>query len=160
MPNKQNTLCNQQSTWDVVIQSPDIDLGAQGTWEIAPDTDFEILRPDEGKFVLVLDKSGSMEANDRIDYLRQSIMRWIQHDIDSGSKLGLVQFSSTPQELQEMTEVTDQNRDDMMDIVEDIEPKGGTCLGAAVKAGVEVKENYTGSKHHYMVLNAGSSLFW
>ena len=93
LPIKQNNLCNFQSTWDVVQQSPDIGTDAM-TDQQAPDTIFEILRQDVGKFVLVLDKSISMENNDktRFEQLKQSTMRWIKNDINTGSELGIVSF--------------------------------------------------------------------
>ena len=83
-------MCNLQSTFDVVMQSPDMKQGA-GDWDIPPETELKILKQDIGKFVLVLDKSGSMDGS-RFEQLKQSTMRWIKHDIDTGSLLGIVSF--------------------------------------------------------------------
>ena len=47
-------------------------------------------------------------------------------------------FSSEAYEEQEMTTVTEENRETMMDTIEDLYTEGLTCLGAAVKAGIKV----------------------
>ena len=64
--------------------------------EIAPATTYEILTEESGKFVLVLDRSTSMINNGdpvtRFEQLKQSTMRWIKHDIRTGSQLGIVSF--------------------------------------------------------------------
>lgn len=78
----------------MVKQSPDIGDETLGQDE-APETEFEIYRQEQGKFVLVLDKSVSMEnqgSGDRFNQLKQSTMRWIKNDINSGSELGIVSF--------------------------------------------------------------------
>lgn len=72
------------------MQSADMADG-EGDWDTAPETEFQILKQDIGKFVLVLDTSGSMRGS-RFEQLQQSTMRWIKHDIDSGSLLGIVSF--------------------------------------------------------------------
>ena len=68
--------------------------GSGGEWDIAPETEFEILKQNIGKFVLVLDTSSSMSKPNvtRFEQLKQSTMRWIKYDIDLGSQLGIVSF--------------------------------------------------------------------
>lgn len=96
LPNKQNEICNLQSTFDVVMQNVDFQNqeGSGGEWDIAPETEFEILKQNIGKFVLVLDTSSSMSKPNvtRFEQLKQSTMRWIKYDIDLGSQLGIVSF--------------------------------------------------------------------
>ncbi len=60
--------------------------------ETAPNTNFTILRPTYGDFVMVLDRSTSMQDYDRMDRLKQSAVRWIQLDIQEGSWLGITSF--------------------------------------------------------------------
>ena len=95
LPNKQNEICNLRSTYDVVMESADFaGVGTGGQWDEAPATEFEIIKQEVGKFVLVLDTSSSMDAPNvtRFAQLQQSTMRWIQHDIQAGSQLGIVSF--------------------------------------------------------------------
>jgi hypothetical protein len=59
-----------------------------------PDTIFKILRPQDERFVFVLDVSGSMDMNNtkRIYRLKQSTQRWIQHEVRTGSLVGVTSF--------------------------------------------------------------------
>lgn len=47
-------------------------------------------------------------------------------------------FSAEPEELQKMTKVSDDNREEMMTLVDAMITGPATCLGAAVKAGIDV----------------------
>ena len=141
LPNKQNALCDGKSIHEVVRENIDfVDMEEPLDAEIPPETDFEVIQQEDGKFVLVLDRSTSMDyrGRTRFEYLKQSTMRWIKHDIDDGSKLGIVSFCEDAVANQDMTLVTDSNRDEMMNIVDELYTDPQTCLGMAVKKGIEV----------------------
>ena len=94
-PTKHNALCKYQSVWEVIQKNSDF----QGNFQPmdpsnpAPNTNFEIIQPDQGgRFVLVLDRSGSMEKEHRMERLKQSSTRWIKYDLEAGNKLGVVHF--------------------------------------------------------------------
>ena len=94
-PTKQNALCKYQSVWNVILKNNDFlgDFNPMDPSKPAPETTFEILQPDEGgRFVLCLDKSGSMKDHNRMDRLKQSSTRWIKYDLAEGNKLGVVHF--------------------------------------------------------------------
>ena len=61
-----------------------------------PATQFEILGPLQGQFVMVLDRSGSMHNQEpgthRIDRLKQSAGRWLKLDVQDGSYVGITSF--------------------------------------------------------------------
>ena len=61
--------------------------------ETAPDTTFEILIPQKGYFVMVLDRSASMDDFSRLDRLKQSVSRWLKLDVQEGSFVGITSFS-------------------------------------------------------------------
>jgi hypothetical protein len=92
LPNKQNDMCAGRSTWDVISSNEDFSAEDFLPTETAPDTVFTVVRPSEGRFVLVLDVSGSMDDFDRINRLKQSATRWIRHDITDGTLLGITSF--------------------------------------------------------------------
>ena len=95
-PNKHNAMCNRQSTWSVILQSDDFKTAKPMEDETPPDTIFKILRPQDERFVFVLDVSGSMvKATKRIDRLKQSTQRWIQHEVGNGSLVGVTSFRWT-----------------------------------------------------------------
>ena len=65
-PNKQNRLCNSESVWDVILQSPDFSNAANppvsGNVDATPR--FKVVQqPTRKRIVLVLDTSGSMGDN-------------------------------------------------------------------------------------------------
>ena len=86
LPTLQNDLCKFLSSWEIVSRSPD--FAGASPLEFAPATDFEILRPAQGDFVMVLDTSGSMaQGTNRLLRLKQAAKRWIQLDVEvSGAK--------------------------------------------------------------------------
>ena len=93
-PNKHNFMCNQKSTWQVIMESPDfIDVIPKNS-EFEFNTTFKILRPDDARFTLVLDRSGSMEDHDRkrLQRLKQSSIRWIKYELKLNSQLGITSF--------------------------------------------------------------------
>lgn len=95
LPNKQNFMCNQRSTWEVIEQNIDfmmVGFKPMNTSLSPPPTTFTILQPDDGRFTLVLDRSGSMEDQDRWIRLVQSSTRWIEFDIKAGTQLGITSF--------------------------------------------------------------------
>ena len=94
-PNKHNFMCNRRSTWDVISHSKDLNGVKPMTNETAPKTIFNILQPNAvGRYTLVLDRSGSMAMNNnhRLERLKQSSIRWINWELKTNSKLGIVSF--------------------------------------------------------------------
>ena len=98
IPTRHNVLCSLQSTWDVISYNEDFIGVTESTDDTAPPTTFEVLRPELGYFVMVLDRSGSMAIQeepitDRIDRLKQSVARWLKLDVQDGSTVGITSFS-------------------------------------------------------------------
>ena len=92
-PNKHNFMCNRRSTWDVISHSKDLYGIEPMKNETAPETIFHILQPNAvARYTLVLDRSGSMKDNERLDRLKQSSVRWIKYDLKTNSKLGVTSF--------------------------------------------------------------------
>ncbi len=64
--------------------------------EVVPDIVFSILSPINGDFVLVLDRSSSMNDNKigtpRMDRLKQACIEWIQLELQDDSFLGITSF--------------------------------------------------------------------
>ena len=109
-PNKQNTMCDYTSVWDIIIGNSDFtDVKPMNNSEGPPETIFEILSPAEGgRFVLVLDRSGSMGEQKppptRLDRLQQSSIRWVTYDVTNGTEIGknrsIIRLVLTPKSQQ------------------------------------------------------------
>lgn len=140
IPTKHNDMCNYRPTWDVIMENEDF----QGVQPLnvsspPPATIFNIIQPEEsGRFVLVLDRSGSMDDHDRLQRLQQSSTRWLEFDVEEGTKVGIVSFSSSTSEDKSLTAVTDNNRQAFIDAINRLKADGGTCLGAGLITGMDV----------------------
>ena len=91
-PNKQNKICDRKSTWSVIIANEDFVGVTPMDAETPPETTFKILRPQDERFVFVLDRSGSMATSDRIGRLIQSSSRWVKYEVRDGSQVGITSF--------------------------------------------------------------------
>ena len=61
-------------------------------------TRFNILRPESGSFVFVLDVSGSMNdyqnnGPNRLARVRQAVKKWLQYEVNDGVDGGIVSFA-------------------------------------------------------------------
>ena len=140
-PTKHNAMCDYRPVWDVIKENVDfVNVEAMDTTNPPPETTFQVLYPDEvGKIVLVLDRSGSMEDNDRMDRLKQSSTRWIQYDVADGTQIGITSFSSSASKDKDLTRVDESNRNDFVDVIYNIVPNGRyTCLGLGLMKGMDV----------------------
>ena len=141
-PTKHNSMCDYKSTWDVIMENDDfINVEPMNITNNAPETQFTILYPDDGgRFVLVLDRSGSMESESRMDRLKQSSTRWIEYDVTEGTQIGLTSFSTSASMDKNITKVDDSNRQEFIDTINDLLPNGGTCLGDGLMKGMDVRD--------------------
>jgi calcium-activated chloride channel regulator 4 len=139
-PTKHNSMCDYKSTWDVIMENEDfINVNPMNITNNPPETEFTILYPDDGgRFVLVLDRSGSMDDESRMDRLKQSSTRWIEYDVTNGTQIGLASFSSAASKDKDLTKVDDNNRQDFVKVINDLKPNGGTCLGLGLMKGMDV----------------------
>ena len=141
-PTKHNSMCDYKSTWDVIIENEDF-LFVDPMTEPPPETEFTIMYPDDGgRFVLVLDRSKSMLEETRMDRLKQSSTRWIEYDVAIGTQIGLTSFSTTASMDKNITKVNDINRQDFINIINGLQPNGGTCLGFGLMKGMDVSVGY------------------
>ena len=141
-PTKHNSMCDYKSTWDVIMENDDfINVQPMNITDNAPETQFTILYPDDGgRFVLVLDRSGSMDEESRMDRLKQSSTRWIEYDVTEGTQIGLTSFSTSASMDKNITKVTDINRQEFINTINALAPNGGTCLGDGLMKGMDVRD--------------------
>ena len=114
------------------------------SFEVPPKTKFEILSPAEGgRFVLVLDRSTSMNDNrdpTRMERIKQSSIRWIRYDVINGTQIGITSFESLGQAIvdKDIVKVTDSNREVFASVINSLIANGGTCLGTGLMKGMDV----------------------
>ena len=146
-PNKQNTMCDYTSVWEVILRNADFTnvKPMNNSYEVPPETKFEILSPAEGgRFVLVLDRSGSMADNrnpTRMERVKQSSIRWIKYDVINGTQIGITSFEALGHARVDkpIAKVTDNNREVFESVINSLKPNGrGTCLGTGLMKGMDV----------------------
>ena len=129
-PTKHNFMCNRRSTWDVVKKGKDFANAKPMIADKSPRTTFRIVQPQSSaRYVLVLDRSGSMKDNNRMTRLKQSAEKWIKYDLKLDSKLGITSFSSSSNgnsatEDMPLTALTEENKQSFLNVTERLNPNG------------------------------------
>ncbi|XP_057365310.1 calcium-activated chloride channel regulator 4-like [Daphnia carinata] len=141
-PTKHNTMCGGVSTWTVIMRSPD--FANNKTKQVDLDqmtTEFNIVRSSGSRFVLVADVSDSMRICNRIEKLGESVRSWIKYDLPTGSKLGMIMFSSMAHVVSELETITDmKSRQEMMEKVPN-QLFSATCIGCGLDLAVQMLSN-------------------
>ncbi|CAL1532070.1 unnamed protein product [Lymnaea stagnalis] len=141
-PNRQNRLCNYKSAWEVMKKHEDF---AKPKKRLPDGTDtrprFRYVQAHPRKRVLVLDTSGSMTGAS-LSVLKQAASNYILSCIETGSKLGIVQFNTNASTLSNLMEVkSERDRFNLIDALP-MQAEGKTSIGAGLKKGVEVLTKY------------------
>ena len=79
-----------------------------------------------------------MQDEARLDRLKQSSTRWIQYNVADGTQIGITSFSSQSSVDKTLTRVDDSNRNDFANVISNLRPNGGTCLGSGLMKGMDV----------------------
>ena len=148
IPTKHNDMCGEASVFEVVKRHGDFSGYVDNNIIEDRTVSIEIVRARQvSNFVMVMDVSGSMDDNCdnkpqpcefRIDRMKQSAIRWIEYDLKNDVSLSLVKFSTGTERLMDLTPVTDANKPEFISHLGDsLKADGGTCLGAALKAGLK-----------------------
>ncbi|KAI9559825.1 hypothetical protein GHT06_013832 [Daphnia sinensis] len=138
-PTKHNAMCGGVSVWTVIMRSPD--FADNKTKQVDLDkmpTEFNIVRSSGSRFVLVADVSDSMRICNRIEKLGESVRSWIKNDLPTGSKLGMIMFSSMAHVVSELEIITDMDsRQEMMKKVPN-QLFSATCIGCGLDLALQM----------------------
>lgn len=139
-PNKHNEMCNSESVWTVVKRHADFQSNLPTTLqEEELKTQFRVVKAkkdDRGRYVLVLDVSGSMVGKP-IHLLHNAASRLISDVVKEGSFMGLVSFRDRPFTLSPLVQITDQTRVDLVTKLPR-DTGGKTAIGEGLLRGLEV----------------------
>ncbi|XP_069823731.1 calcium-activated chloride channel regulator 1-like [Dendropsophus ebraccatus] len=146
-PNQHNRLCNQKSTWEVIMDSNDMKTSAPIANTNVPDPTFSLLQYKDRVVTLVLDISGSMGQYDRINRLYQASEVYIMQIVESGSFVGIVIFSSDATIKSELVKILDTFQREQLKQLLPKAATGGTNICAGVRKGFEVNKKLDGSTY-------------
>jgi VWFA-related protein len=91
--------------------------------------------------VLVIDRSGSMEDNDKIEGAQEAARAFIEQ-MRPGDQTALITFSSRASVDERFTG----SQDELLDAIDDIEADGGTALYDSMVAGVDALKDASGRR--------------
>ncbi|KAM3915157.1 calcium-activated chloride channel regulator 1-like isoform 1-T2 [Leptodactylus fuscus] len=146
-PNQQNRLCDQKSTWDVIMNSPDMKTSNPLANTDIPDPTISMLQYMDRVVTLVLDISGSMNGFDRISRLYQASEVYIMQIVESGSFVGIVTFSSDATITSRLVKIVDTFQREQLKQLLPKAANGGTNICAGVRKGFEVNKQNDGSTY-------------
>ncbi|CAL1270830.1 unnamed protein product [Larinioides sclopetarius] len=111
--NKQNTLCNSQSIWDVIKQSDDFKY--QVDEPVSETIQFSYIQESKSKFVVLLENSDKLleKVSGIIPNAIQFALRRFYYDLPPRSKLVIYTYNSDVASALTYTELTDEDRSDL-----------------------------------------------
>ncbi|XP_077544752.1 calcium-activated chloride channel regulator 1-like [Haemaphysalis longicornis] len=140
-PNKQNALCQERSTWEVISGNADFkslprpDMSKQIKVTFQEEQQKEDLAQ---RVVLVLDISGSMDSYNRLKFLKEAVTRYIKDIQESSRRLAVVTFSTTAKVLHLLMPVNVNTRQGFLDKIAALRTEGRTCIGCGLQKALEL----------------------
>ncbi|KAM4021835.1 calcium-activated chloride channel regulator 1-like [Anomaloglossus baeobatrachus] len=92
-PTMQNRMCDCHSTWDIIKKSSDIVSSEPRENFIIPEPTFQVLQYRDRVITLLIDVSGSMNMNQRMQRVNQAADMFLTEGIAAGTYVGIVEFS-------------------------------------------------------------------
>ncbi|XP_077189227.1 calcium-activated chloride channel regulator 1-like [Paroedura picta] len=135
--NMHNKLCKYRSTWEVITASEDFVISSPLSGP-PPAPILSVLQTQDRVVCLVLDVSGSMDANNRINRLRQAAEIFVRQIIEMPSWVGIVTFNNVAKietSLQQI--ISDNVRDSLIHLLP-TSAGGGTSICTGVQTGFSV----------------------
>ncbi|XP_062600921.1 calcium-activated chloride channel regulator 1-like [Saccostrea cucullata] len=148
----QNRFCQGRSAWEVMRLHSDFKDTTPGSPTQDTTPTFRVVQQKTGQnFVMVLDKSGSMNfydgpSNDtsvlrkqRMTKLKEITSIFILDWLPMGSSLGIVAFNTTAYTVAPVRSVTTGAvRQELVTLIKDIDVGGGTSIGTGLREGIQV----------------------
>ncbi|XP_072505057.1 calcium-activated chloride channel regulator 1 [Notamacropus eugenii] len=137
-PNAQNQKCNLRSTWEVIQDSEDYKTSTPMTEAQPPQTNFLLKQIRARTLCLVLDKSGSMGGENRLNRLNQASKLFLLQIIEKGSWVGMVTFDSSAYVQSELVQIqSDAERNALITKLPTV-ASGGTSICSGLKSAFTV----------------------
>ncbi|XP_038167438.1 calcium-activated chloride channel regulator 3A-1-like [Arvicola amphibius] len=138
-PNLQNKMCNRRSTWDVIKESADFrNASPMEGVEAPPPPAFSLLKSKQRVVCLVLDKSGSMNNDNRLIRMNQAAELYLTQIVEKKSMVGLVTFDQEARIQNYLTKITNSSNYPKITANLPQQASGGTSICSGIKAGFQV----------------------
>ncbi|XP_063797572.1 calcium-activated chloride channel regulator 1-like [Pseudophryne corroboree] len=144
-PNLQNRMCNFRSTWDVIMNSTDISSTPPRTDTNITAPTFSLSQYRDRVITLVIDVSGSMSLNDRIERLHQAVDILLTEVVETSAYVGIVQFSSSASVISSLERINELQHEKLKSLVPNSATEEGTNICSGILAALEVNRRLDGS---------------
>lgn len=154
-PNAQNQRCNLRSTWEVIQESEDFKQTTPMTAQ-PPAPTFSLLQTRQRIVCLVLDKSGSMQSDNRLNRMNQASRLFLLQTVEQGSWVGLVTFDRTAYVQSELTQLNGGADRDLLIKRLPTVASGGTSICSGLQAAfTSIKKKYPTDGAEIVLLTDG-----
>ncbi|XP_037082248.1 calcium-activated chloride channel regulator 1-like [Pollicipes pollicipes] len=155
-PNKQNFRCSQRSVWEVMRENADFKGGRNPPASLEPNQlvpTFEVVRPAQARFIMVLDTSGSMgdvsaassRQTSKIQKLHSAATKWIKYELQNGTWVSIVTFTDTAVLQTEFKQIVDKTSREEIARHVPSSAGGGTCICNGVYLGLKTLKKAVGT---------------
>lgn len=154
-PNAQNQRCNLRSTWEVIQESEDFKQTTPMTAQ-PPAPTFSLLQTRQRIVCLVLDKSGSMQSDNRLNRMNQASRLFLLQTVEQGSWVGMVTFDSAAYVQSELTQLNSGADRDLLIKRLPTVASGGTSICSGLRAAfTSIKKKYPTDGAEIVLLTDG-----
>ncbi|XP_076431215.1 calcium-activated chloride channel regulator 1 isoform X1 [Peromyscus maniculatus bairdii] len=154
-PNAQNQRCNLRSTWEVIQESEDFQQATPMTTQ-PPTPTFSLLQIGQRVLCLVLDKSGSMTSDGRLNRMNQASKLFLLQTVEQGSWVGMVTFDSAAYVQRELTQINSATDRDLLAKSLPTISSGGTSICSGLQTAFTViKKKYPTDGSEIVLLTDG-----
>ncbi|KAK3102098.1 hypothetical protein FSP39_008730 [Pinctada imbricata] len=133
----QNRHCGGKSSWYIMRQHPDFSGLTPGNPIMVTAPTFNVVQQDSQKVVIVMDISGSMNTNNKLQKLVQASTYYLLNIVDSGTKICLVVFSTTASIIQPLAQMSSDSVRQQFVYSLPQRASGGTSIGAGLRKGIQ-----------------------
>ncbi|XP_054706692.1 calcium-activated chloride channel regulator 1-like [Uloborus diversus] len=151
VPSKQNALCKDQSTWEVINRNSDFKHKRKvPPTSITPT--FKYILETDVRIIVAIDTSNNMDLNDRMEMAKNAFAYFILNDVPFNTKVGIIHLKDTLTNTPFISIHTQEDAEKIVDIFPDVNDDGSLCVGCGIKNAYEVLKN--GSKSEIIVISA------
>ncbi|XP_012320214.2 calcium-activated chloride channel regulator 4 [Aotus nancymaae] len=136
-PSLQNIKCNFRSTWEVISNSEDFKNTTPMVTSPPPPV-FSLLKISQRIVCLVLDKSGSMVSDNRLNRMNQAAKQFLLQTVENGSWVGMVHFDSTATIINKLIQIISSNERNTLLEKLPTHAQGGTSICSGIKSAFQV----------------------
>ncbi|XP_048739813.2 calcium-activated chloride channel regulator 1-like isoform X2 [Ostrea edulis] len=135
-----NRICKGKSAWEIMRLHSDFKGTTPGSTSLSTVPTFRVVQQRAGQtVVMVLDRSGSMNSNQRITKLKEISSIFIMNWLSNGSSIGVVTFDDDAKIVAPITSVVSESvRRELTTLIDKIEANGRTSIGLGLRKGLEL----------------------